>query len=127
MAGIAGGALAAVSRAGGLGLIGGGHGDREWLARELDIAAAAGVGVGFIPWTLARDPDLLTMALERRPRAVFLSFGVTGPYASRIARAGVPCLRRFRPSQVLRPTSASVTKRERAETDLSAFPIVELL
>ena len=42
MAGIAGGALAAaVSRAGGLGLIGGGYGDRRWLARELDIAADA--------------------------------------------------------------------------------------
>jgi nitronate monooxygenase len=49
MAGVAGGALAAaVSRAGGLGRIGGGYGDREWLARELDIAADAGVGVGFI-------------------------------------------------------------------------------
>lgn len=70
MAGIAGGALAAaVSRAGGLGLIGGGYGDREWLTRELDVAADAGVGVGvgFITWALARDPDLLTMALERRP------------------------------------------------------------
>lgn len=93
MAGIAGGALAAVvSRAGGLGLIGGGYGDREWLTRELDIAADAAVGVGFITWALARDPDLLTMALERRPRAVFLSFGDIGPYASRIAGADVPLI-----------------------------------
>jgi nitronate monooxygenase len=65
MAGIAGGALAAaVSRAGGVGLIGGGYGDREWLTRELDIAADAAVGVGFITWALARDPDLLTIALD---------------------------------------------------------------
>ena len=95
MAGVAGGALAAaVSRAGALGLIGGGYGDREWLSRELDIAADAGVGVGvgFISWALARDPDLLTMALERRPRAVFLAFGDIGPYASRIANAGVPLI-----------------------------------
>lgn len=95
MAGIAGGELAAaVSRAGGLGLIGGGYGDREWLSRELDIAAdsGVGVGVGFITWALDRDPDLLTMALERRPRAVFLSFGDIDPHASRIARAGVPLI-----------------------------------
>jgi nitronate monooxygenase len=93
MAGVAGGALAAaVSRAGGLGLIGGGYGDREWLVREIDIAADAGVGVGFITWALARDPDLLTIALERRPRAIFLSFGDFGPYASRAADAGVPLI-----------------------------------
>ena len=74
-----GGALAAaVSRAGGLGLIGGGYGDREWLTRELDIAEAS-VGIGFITWALARDPDLLTIALERRPRAVFLPFAISVP------------------------------------------------
>lgn len=93
MAGIAGGALAsAVSRAGGLGFIGGGYGDREWLTRELDIAAGAEVGIGFITWALAREPDLLTIALERRPCAVFLSFGDIGPYVSRIAGAGVPLI-----------------------------------
>jgi nitronate monooxygenase len=93
MAGVAGGALAAaVSGAGGLGLIGGGYGDREWLSRELDIAADTGVGVGFITWALARDPDLLTIALERRPRAIFLSFGDIRPFASRVADAGVPLI-----------------------------------
>jgi nitronate monooxygenase len=76
MAGIAGGALAAaVSRAGGLGLIGGGYGDRDWLVTQFDIAGDTGVGVGFISWSLARNPDLLTIALERRPRALFPSFG----------------------------------------------------
>ena len=40
MGGSAGGALAAaVSNGGGLGLIGGGNGDRDWLARELPIVA----------------------------------------------------------------------------------------
>ena len=93
MAGIAGGALAAaVSRAGGLGLIGGGYGDRRWLARELDIAADAGVGVGFITWALARDPDLLSLAIERRPRAVFLSFGDIDQFGPIVARAGVPLI-----------------------------------
>jgi len=38
MAQIAGGRLAsAVSAAGGLGLVGGGYGDAEWLAREFDF------------------------------------------------------------------------------------------
>jgi nitronate monooxygenase len=93
MAGVAGGALAsAVSRAGGLGLIGGGYGDREWLVRELDIAGDAGVGVGFITWALARDPALLILALERRPRAIFLSFGDLRPHAATIARAGIPLI-----------------------------------
>ena len=93
MAGIAGGALAAaVSRAGGLGLIGGGYGDRRWLARELDIAADADVGVGFITWALARDPDLLSLAIERRPRAVFLSFGDIDQFGPIVARAGVPLI-----------------------------------
>ena len=93
MAGIAGGALAAaVSRAGGLGLIGGAYGDRRWLARELDIAADAGVGVGFITWALARDPDLLSLAIERRPRAVFLSFADIDQFGPIVARAGVPLI-----------------------------------
>jgi hypothetical protein len=47
MADIAGGALAAaVSRAGGLGLIGGGYGNRDWLVKQFDIAGDAGVGGG---------------------------------------------------------------------------------
>lgn len=93
MAGIAGGALAAsVSGAGGLGLIGGGYGDREWLVREFDIAGDADIGVGFITWSLARQPDLLTMALERKPRVLFLSFGDIRPFTSVAARAGIPVI-----------------------------------
>ena len=42
MGGVSGGALAAaVSEAGGLGLVGGGYGDRGWLERELDRVAGA--------------------------------------------------------------------------------------
>jgi nitronate monooxygenase len=54
MPGIAGGRLAAaVSRAGGLGLIGGGYADAPWLEREFAAAGDAGVGVGFVSWALA--------------------------------------------------------------------------
>ncbi|MFJ9950188.1 nitronate monooxygenase [Kitasatospora sp. NPDC091207] len=54
MGGAAGGALAAaVSRAGGFGLLGGAYGNREWLARELSIVAKGTDqpwGVGFLTW-----------------------------------------------------------------------------
>lgn len=90
MAGIAGGALAAaVAGAGGLGLIGGGYGDRAWLEREFDVAGSARVGVGFITWALASKPDLLTVALERKPAAVMLSFGDLAGFAPAIHRAGI--------------------------------------
>ncbi|SHL83367.1 Nitronate monooxygenase [Roseovarius marisflavi] len=55
MALVSGGALAAaVSRAGGLGLIGGGYGDADWLTREFDAAGDTRIGVGFITWSLVR-------------------------------------------------------------------------
>lgn len=90
MARAGGGRLAAaVSRAGGLGLIGGGYGDADWIAREFDRAGDAAVGCGFITWALDDRLAALDLALDRRPRAILLSFGDPAPYASRIARAGV--------------------------------------
>ncbi|MGE0857768.1 MAG: NAD(P)H-dependent flavin oxidoreductase [Gammaproteobacteria bacterium] len=89
MANVAGGRLAAaVSSAGGLGLIGGGYGDPEWLGAELAAAEDAPVGVGFITWRLAERPALLDLALAARPRAVLLSFGDVAPFAARIHAAG---------------------------------------
>jgi len=79
---------AAVSRAGGFGIIGGGYGDEAWLAREIAAAGDARVGVGFITWSMARRAHLLDMALERRPPAVMLSFGDVRPHAEKIKRAG---------------------------------------
>jgi len=85
MAGVSGGALAAaVSRAGGLGLIGGGYGDADWLAREFDAAGDARIGVGFITWSLARQPHLLNLVLERAPAALMLSFGDFQPFLPRV-------------------------------------------
>lgn len=83
---VAGGELAAaVSRAGGLGLIGGGYGDREWLARQFALAGDARVGCGFITWSLHRQRELLEVALDHDPAAVMLSFGELSPFAERIA------------------------------------------
>src|SRR5690606_7668273 len=64
MGAVSGGALAAaVSQAGGLGLIGPGYLDEEWIAREFDAAGNAAVGIGFITWHLAQHPERLTRAL----------------------------------------------------------------
>src|SRR4051794_15041738 len=86
MAGVAGGALAAaVSNAGGLGLVGGGLGDPEWLDRELGLVAELATrpwGVGFLTWGIG--PETIDRALERDPAAVMLSFGDPGPYADRV-------------------------------------------
>jgi nitronate monooxygenase len=88
MANVAGGCLAAaVSQAGGLGLIGAGYGDPAWLGAELAAAAGADVGVGFINWRLDETPQLLDLALAAGPRAVLLSFGDITPYVRRIHAA----------------------------------------
>lgn len=93
MAMISGGRLAAaVTSAGGLGLIGGGYGDSEWLRREFDRAEGVRVGCGFITWSLARRPELVDQALQRRPAAIMLSFGELQPFADRIRAAGVPLI-----------------------------------
>ncbi|PIB24084.1 oxidoreductase [Amylibacter kogurei] len=89
MAMAAGGTLAAsVSNAGGLGLIGGGYGDGDWLKTELANAGDAPIGVGFITWALDENPMVLDIALAHKPRAVFLSFGNVAPYVDKIKSTG---------------------------------------
>jgi len=91
MAEVSGGRLAAaVTAAGGLGLIGGGYGDAGWLQRQFDEAQGAGVGVGFITWSLARNPEPLDAALARQPATIMLSFGDPMEFADRIHAANVP-------------------------------------
>ena len=86
---VSGGALAAaVSHAGGLGLIGAGYGNPDWIRREFDRAGDARVGVGFITWSLAKQPDLLDLALGYQPSAVMLSFGDPRPFAAKIRKRG---------------------------------------
>jgi nitronate monooxygenase len=93
MAFAAGGKLAAaVTGAGGLGLIGGGYGDAEWLTREFAAAGNARIGCGFITWSLARKPELLEQVIARSPAAVMLSFGAPAPFAPRVKAAGIPLI-----------------------------------
>lgn len=93
MALAAGGALAAaVTRAGGLGLIGAGYGDAGWIEREFAAAGNMRVGCGFITWSLAKRPELLAQVLAHNPVALMLSFGDPAPFAPAVAEAGVPLI-----------------------------------
>ena len=91
MGGSAGGALAAaVSGGGGLGLVGGGRGDRAWLERELALVSEQTTGpwgVGFLTWAV--DAETIAWALEYEPAALMLSFGDPAPFAPRVREAGV--------------------------------------
>ncbi len=93
MAFVSGGALAAATtRAGGLGFIGGGYGDTNWLDEQFKIADDTDVGCGFITWSLANNPALLEQALDKKPRAIFLSFGDPAPFAPQIHEAKIPLI-----------------------------------
>ena len=82
--------VAAVSSAGGFGILGGGYGNPAWLEAETAKLkqSSAPFGIGFITWSLARRPELLDIALNARPRAIMLSFGDPRPFAPRIKSAG---------------------------------------
>lgn len=81
----------AVSDAGGFGILGGGYGDAAWLEREISLLTTPRserpFGVGFITWSLARQPGLLDLTLAARPRAVWLSFGDPAPFIARVKAA----------------------------------------
>jgi nitronate monooxygenase len=87
---VAGGALAAaVSSAGGLGLIGGGYGDADWLRAQFVAAGNQSVGAGFITWALARQPSLLDLCFEHQPSAMAFAFGDATTFVKRCRTAGV--------------------------------------
>ena len=94
MAVVAGGELAAaVSNAGGFGLVGGGYGQAEWLRRELALVKARTTkpwGAGLITWSAT--PEKLRILLDAQPAAVLLSFGDPRPFAPAIKAAGCKLL-----------------------------------
>jgi nitronate monooxygenase len=79
----------AVSEAGGFGILGGGYGDRARLeADKTKLRGFAPFGIGFITWSLAKQPDLLDIALDAGPQAIMLSFGDPAPFAPRVKAGG---------------------------------------
>ncbi|MBN9091424.1 MAG: nitronate monooxygenase [Reyranella sp.] len=89
MGSAAGGKLAAaVTHAGGLGMLGSGYASEAAIRKELAEAGNARVGVGFILWALDKNPQALDVALDARPAAIMLSFGDPSPYTQRIKAVG---------------------------------------
>jgi nitronate monooxygenase len=108
MAGVSGGRLAAAtSRAGGLGFVGGGYGDRRWLETQLSATESQRVGVGFITWSLSRQPALLDMALAHAPAAILLSFGDISGFADQVRRAGAILMAQVQTVQQARDAAAA--------------------
>jgi nitronate monooxygenase len=93
MANVGGGALtAAISAAGGLGMLGAGSAQSaEWIRAESEIAAASGkpYGVGLMAWAVADRPAQLEAVLSLRPALVSVSFGDFAPYVETLKAAGI--------------------------------------
>ena len=62
------------------------RGSKQETAKLADVSDP--FGIGFITWSLAKQPELLDIALDARPRAIMLSFGDPAPFAPRIKSAG---------------------------------------
>ena len=91
MGGAAGGRLAAaVSRAGGLGMVGmGSAATASGLRAELDQLGDTGLfGVGLVHWVMTDRPDLFETALAARPALLSVSFGDDYSWVSRVHDAG---------------------------------------
>ncbi|MGY2129635.1 NAD(P)H-dependent flavin oxidoreductase [Blastococcus sp. SYSU DS0617] len=93
MAGVSGGALAhAVSRAGGLGMIGvSGRHSAEFVTAESAVAARDQLpfGVGLMIWTLGERPELFDATVAAQPSLVSMSFGDPAPYVGPLHDAGI--------------------------------------
>lgn len=92
MGGAAGGRLAAaVSAAGGLGMIGmGSSGTAEALQRELALVpAGVRVGIGMVDWVARRNPEMFDVAIEARPALLSVSFGTDFDWVSRARAEGI--------------------------------------
>jgi len=93
MGGVAGGQLAAaVSAAGGLGMIGvGSAGAVALLEREAEFPRQAGLrfGIGLLDWRLRREPGLLDAALRAVPALISISFGEDPSWVGRVQDAGI--------------------------------------
>jgi nitronate monooxygenase len=93
MGGVAGGRLAAaVSAAGGLGMIGvGSAGSKAILEQEVAHPHRAGLrfGIGLLDWKLAREPALLDAATAAAPALISVSFGEHWAWVRRVRDAGI--------------------------------------
>jgi nitronate monooxygenase len=93
MANVSGGKLtAAISAAGGLGMLGAGSAvTADWIRTEGAVAAAGGnpYGIGLMAWSVDERPEHLAAVLELRPALVSLSFGDYTPYVEVLQKEGI--------------------------------------
>lgn len=89
--GAAGGRLAAaVTAAGGLGMIGmGSAGSVAALERELALTGDAVFGIGLVDWVRQREAGLLDAAIAAGPRALSISFGTDFSWVPVVRDAGI--------------------------------------
>lgn len=83
---------AAVSSAGGLGMVGvGADRDAEWIDEQARTAGAGGnpFGIGLMAWALDDRPGQVDAAIASGPALVSVSFGEFEPYVARLREAGV--------------------------------------
>ncbi|MDT5046537.1 MAG: nitronate monooxygenase [Mycobacterium sp.] len=90
MGGVAGGRLAAaVSAAGGLGMVGmGTAGSTSSLRAELPHVTGT-FGIGLVDWVIRKEPDLFDAAVAARPVLISVSFGTDLSWVSRVHDAGI--------------------------------------
>ncbi|GAC1533567.1 MAG: nitronate monooxygenase [Candidatus Velthaea sp.] len=92
MAGVAGGKLAAaISAAGGLGMVGIGPNDAiERIGTEAAVARAGGrFGIGLMGWVLDRKPAAVEATIAAQPFLVSVSFGTDPGVVARFHAAGI--------------------------------------
>lgn len=87
----AGGALAAaVSDAGGFGMLGFDEDEgEESIAAQAAILGDRTFGIGMSAWALDARPRLLDLAIRSRPKLVSISFGDPKPYVEKLHAAGI--------------------------------------
>ncbi|MFZ3269603.1 MAG: nitronate monooxygenase, partial [Mycobacterium sp.] len=90
MGGVAGGLLAAaVTAAGGLGMVGmGTAGSTSSLRAELPHVTGT-FGIGLVDWVIRKEPGLFDAALAARPVLISVSFGTDLSWVSRVHDAGI--------------------------------------
>jgi nitronate monooxygenase len=113
MAGPAGGELAAaVSAAGGLGMIGVGSGRApDWITDQAAVAARPGrpYGIGLLAWALEHNPRQLAAVLGARPALVSVSFGPFEPFVPALHEVGITVATQVgNPEEALRAERAGV-------------------